>query len=109
MVSRSWKRSESRIAELLGGERVPVSGRGDGPDIDHDWLSVEVKSRASVPAWLRKALAQARAAVTSRDQLPVAVIHQAGDRHSSDLVVLSLADFVEWFGGNPRPDAAEAI
>jgi hypothetical protein len=89
---------------------VPVSGRGDGPDIDHDWLSVEVKSRASVPAWLRKALAQARGAAKRRDQLPVVVIHEEGTQHGkSDLVLLSLADFVEWFGTNGPPAAAEAV
>lgn len=48
---KSWKSAERRIAAILGGERVPVSGRGreDSPDIEHPILSVEVKSRASIP------------------------------------------------------------
>ncbi len=32
---RNWKACERRVAELLGGERVPVSGRDRGysPDL----------------------------------------------------------------------------
>ena len=54
MPDRRWKQTERKVAALLGGQRVPVSGRGrgDAPDIDHTWLAVEVKDRASLPAWL---------------------------------------------------------
>ncbi len=52
---RDWKQAERRIAAILGGRRIPVSGRGrgDNPDIEHPALSVEVKARAraSFPAW----------------------------------------------------------
>lgn len=70
MPERRWKATERRIAALLGGKRVPVSGRGrgDAPDVAHPWLSIEVQDRASLPAWLVKALAQAEAAATP-DQL----------------------------------------
>lgn len=49
---RDWKTAERRIAAILGGRRVPVSGRGrgDGPDIAHPLLSIEVEDRASFPA-----------------------------------------------------------
>jgi len=65
MSRATWKRTERSIAGLIGGERVPVSGRqrGDHPDVQHDWLSVEVKHRQSIPQWLTTALTQARAAV----------------------------------------------
>jgi len=72
-------------------------GRGDAPDIAHPWLSLEVKDGATLPAWLLDALDQAERAATA-DQLPVAVLHRAGDRHDHALVVLRLADFVAWFG-----------
>lgn len=106
MSDTAWKATERRIAALLGGRRVPVTGRGrgDAPDVQHAWLSIECKHRASVPAWLTDALAQARAAARP-DQLPVAVVHQAGDRHDRALVVLTLADFVAWFGDGPDPAA----
>ncbi len=72
-------------------------GRGDAPDIAHPWLSLEVKDRATLPAWLLDALAQAQASATP-GQLPVAVLHRA-QHHDAALVVLRLAAFVDWFGG----------
>jgi len=105
MVSRSWKRSESEIAALLGGRRNPVNGRGHQPDVETGWLACEVKSRATLPTWLKTALAQARAGA-GRDQLPVVVLHQAGRRHADDVVCVRLSDFLAWFGGNPPPDPA---
>ena len=102
---RDWKTAERRIAEELGGVRVPVSGRarGDAPDVDHPTLSIEVKSRKRLPKWLEKAVAQAEAAAT-QPQLPVAVLHQDGRRYRDALVVVRLKDFdkrlgCECFGG----------
>jgi hypothetical protein len=107
---RAWKASERGIARLLNGRRVPVTGRGRGDvaDVEHAWLSIEVKCRRTVPAWLLIALAQARAA--ARDgRLPVAIIHRHGARHADDLVVIRLADFRDHFGDlpsdGPAPDA----
>jgi len=99
MSERAWKRTEREIAGILGGKRVPVSGRarGDAPDIRHPWLSIEVKSRKTLPAWIKDAVSQARAAATEH-QLPVAILHQEGGRHGLDLVVMRLKDFRDWFG-----------
>ena len=99
MTDTSWKRTERRTAAILGGRRVPVSGRqrGDVPDVTHPWLSVEVKHRQSLPAWILGAMSQARAAARS-DQLPVAILHESGQRHADNLVLVRLADFRDWFG-----------
>jgi len=40
---------------------------------------------------------QARAAVRG-DQLPVAIIHRHGARHTEDIVCMRLADFTACFG-----------
>ncbi len=50
---KDWKACERRIAELLGGLRVPVSGRqrGASPDVVHSLLSIEPKSHKSLPYW----------------------------------------------------------
>lgn len=103
MIRSSWKRSERDIGRLVGGERVPVSGRARGavPDIAHRWLSIEVKSRASLPRWIHDALDQASASARGL-QLPVAVLHHAHHRHTDDVVCLRLSDFVEWFGDLPE-------
>ena len=61
------KQTERRVAAELAGVHVPVSARarGDAPDIPHNRLSLEVKHRAALPAWLTGVLEQARA--SSRD------------------------------------------
>jgi hypothetical protein len=93
---KDWKTCERRIAQLLGGRRVPVSGRtrGDTPDVAHERLSIEVKSRKTLPAWLLDALAQARAA-TKDGRVPVAVLHQDHKQYRDAVVVMRLGDFVE--------------
>lgn len=91
----AWKRTETAIAALLGGARVPVTGRGrgDAPDVAHPRLSVEVKHREAVPGWLTDAMRQAEAA--ARDgRIPLVVIHPKGGRHADDLAVVRLADLV---------------
>lgn len=99
MTERSWKRTERAIATILGGKRVPIAGRR-GADIAHRWLAVEVKHRRALPQWLKRAVAQAKAVATEH-QLPVAILHENRERHSSDLVVMALADFTDWFGEAP--------
>lgn len=103
---KSWKSAERRIAEILGGKRVPVSGRGrgDAPDIEHPVLSVEVKSRASVPRWISEALHQAES--SSRDgRTPAAVLHPDGGRYRDALVVCRLSEFAELV--NPERSGAK--
>ena len=104
MTNPAWKRTERAIAERLGGQRAPVTGRqrGDAPDIAHPRLSIEVKHRQSVPAWLTGAMAQATASARP-GQLPVAIIHCHGGRHAGDLAVLRLADLVAQQGGARDP------
>jgi hypothetical protein len=93
---KNWKACERRIAEKVGGMRIPVSGRGRGdtPDVEHPTLSLEVKSRKKLPTWLLEAISQAEAAAGS-ERLPVAVLHEDRARYSDALVVLRLSDFGE--------------
>lgn len=98
MAEKSWKIAERRIAQALGGLRVPVSGRqrGDVPDIEHPTLSIEVKTRKALPKWIEDALEQAQAAAGGEEdgRLPVAVLHQLGMPYRKALVVLRLEDFL---------------
>lgn len=97
----SWKNTERQIASRLGGVRVPVTGRGrgDAPDIQHPAYAVECKHRKTIPNWLHDAFAQAKASVRD-EQLPIVVLHESGKRHDDDYVVVRLADFRDWFGGD---------
>ncbi len=100
---RDWKQAERRIAAILGGRRIPVSGRGrgDNPDIEHPALSVEVKARASFPAWLEDALKQAELSATD-GKTPVVVLHQDRRKYPDALVVVRLSEFAELV--RDRPD-----
>jgi hypothetical protein len=102
---RRWKAAERSLAAYVGGRRVPVTGRGRGdvPDIAHDWLSIEAKSWGRMPERVVDALRQAEAANTTGGKLPVALIHGNGERYDRALVVMRLGDFRAWFGGDPPP------
>ena len=91
---KAWKVCERRVAELLGGKRVPVSGqtRGDHPHVEHTTLSIECKSRKTLPAWIEDAMKQAEASAKD-GQLPVVVLHQDRAPYSESLVVLRLQGF----------------
>ena len=91
---KDWKSCERKVAALLGGTRIPVSGRARGysPDIEHERLSIEVKSRRKLPAWLEDAMRQAEASAEN-GQLPVAVLHQDGHKYCDSFVVCRLRDF----------------
>jgi hypothetical protein len=102
LASSTWKNTERKIAALVGGRRIPVSGRarGDSADIEHDTLSIEVKHRRHLPNWLLDAIDQAEKSVRG-EQLPVAILHQKGQKFEDSLMVLRLADFLAWFGQKP--------
>ena len=57
MTDKRWKRAERDVARLLGGRRLPVSGKAE-PDVVTDTLAAEVKCR-TLPDWLKNALDQA--------------------------------------------------
>ena len=91
---RAWKKNESQIAAVIGGKRVPVSGRqrGDAPDIEHNFLSIEVKLRARLPGWLHNAMHQAEASARG-NQTPVAVLREKGQVVGKAFVVMRLEEF----------------
>lgn len=100
MPDTTWKKCERAVARRIGGERLSNHALGlRTPDCESDWLSVEVKHRKTLPAWLVGALDQARRNAAP-GKLAIAVLHQAGRRHDNDLVVMRLRDFEEWFGGD---------
>ncbi len=95
----TWKAAERAIAARLGGRRVPVSGRqrGDAPDVEHEWLSIEIKHRKTLPAWLADAMDQAEKSAKG-EQLPVAILHEKQQDYDDSYVVIRLSEFVRWFG-----------
>ena len=100
---KNWKASERKIATILGGVRVAVSGRarGDCPDIVHPTLSIEVKTRKMFPAWLEDAIRQAEAS-SDGGKTPVVILHQDGRKYRDALVVCRLGDFADYFLGKGK-------
>ena len=68
------------------------------PDVQSDWLAVEVKYRQKMPKWIEDAMRQACFGA-SPNQLPIVVVHKEGERRRKDLVIMRLGDFLDWFGG----------
>ncbi len=100
MPNQTWKAIERRVAAMLGGVRVPITGRarGSAPDIQHELYSLEVKHRKSLPGWLYDAMSQAKASIRG-EQIPVVVLHQHRQEIGEAYVVLRLKDFADYFGG----------
>jgi len=104
--AQRWKRQEREIAAALSGVRLPNSGRGQ-PDVLAGNLAVQVKTRATLPAWLVAALDQAArdAAATGPDMVPVVVLSGVtAGRKARRLVVLDLDRFAALSG--PTMDGA---
>jgi hypothetical protein len=85
----TWKNTERAIAKRLNGQRVGATGKATA-DVLTDRLAVEVKHRKELPGWLKDALMQAVNAAGERT--PLVVLHEAGQRHRDDLVVMRLQD-----------------
>jgi hypothetical protein len=79
---KDWKACESKVAALLSGKRIPVSSRsrGDSPDIHHERLSIEVKSRKTLPTWIEEAMTQAETCARG-DRLSLVLLHQDSKRY----------------------------
>ena len=99
MADKAWKAWERKIAKYIGGERVPVTGRarGSAPDIDHAWMSIEVKLRKSLPKWQHDAMAQAIASAQG-NQSPVVIMAESGMEVGDAWIMLQLREWKDRFG-----------
>lgn len=95
-MDKAWKRTERCFAAMIGGQRVPITGRQRGatPDIEHDHLSPEVKLRAKLPGWLHDAMDQAEQSATG-GRTPCVFLKQNGQQYRSAFVVFRVGDFLD--------------
>lgn len=95
--SDNWKAVERAIAALLGGVRVPVSGRtrGDNPDIAHTAYSIEVKHSKNFPKWILGAFDQADKSHKIAGQRSIVVLHPKNTEYRNAIVMVRLSDFTE--------------
>ena len=94
----AWKAIERQWAELLGGKRVPVTGRqrGDAPDVEHPTLSIEVKAGKTISTRLSDGMEQAKASIVG-DQLPILCVTQSrkGNVGNLNWVMMEADTFVD--------------
>ena len=99
MNRSTWKQHERAWAELLGGKRVPVSGRqrGDQPDVAHPDYSIECKAGAVLSTRVLDGMEQAIAA-QKPGQVPIVCISnrkKGGQNTSAKYVLMRAEDFVD--------------
>lgn len=99
-MSATWKHTERAVAKLVDGQRNGNTG-SNSADVETDTMAVEVKHRKTLPAWLLDAVHQAQR--NAGRKTPIVVLHQAGQRHTGDLVVVRMADFIAMTGKDVTP------
>ena len=89
-----WKQTERKVAEYLGGVRVPITGRirGSAPDVEHSTLAIEIKDREKLPFWIKDAMNQAVASKVNDDQIPVAIFRQKRQKYKDAYCMLKMSD-----------------
>ena len=92
-----WKKAERVICRMFGGTRRGPMGRGEC-DCYHDWLSIEIKCRDKMPAYILEWMEQAEANAEP-GKLPLVVWHKVGALYMDSLVFLRAVDFLDWFNG----------
>jgi len=105
MGEAAWKSDERRVAEILGGVRVPGRRGTDEVDVTHPRFAVEVKRRTQRMRYLDEAMEQAvKASVKGfeadgRERLPMVVLHYTGTQmEASALVIVRLGSFLKFLG-----------
>lgn len=100
MTARNtWKNAERRVAEDLGGKRIPVTGIDRcGADVENSLFCVQVKLRKCLPVWLWGWLSGIRGDATPKGKVGILVLKKPRQRDSDGLVVMSYSDFVDLHG-----------
>ena len=95
MSDKSWKRFERKVAEQLGGYRIPVSGVSSGfkGDVSHPLFFVECKWGKQIPKtilkWFSKADGQ------SKDSGKVVLVVMKPRGVHEEFVLLRFKDFLD--------------
>ena len=104
MTARNtWKAAERRVAEDLGGRRIPVTGIDrDGADVVTPMFHVQVKLRKRLPEWLWDWLSGIReSAILANpdvEKIGILVLKQPRQPDRQALVVMSYGDFCDLHG-----------
>jgi hypothetical protein len=109
----TWQRHERHVAAAMGQPHAPATPDSQAQTYmgttrtGTDAWSIECKSWRRLPARVLDALHQAERTATA-GRTAAAVLHQVGDRHDADLVVLRWRDFQALLLGVHVDDQATA-
>jgi hypothetical protein len=108
MSELRWKAHERMIAKLLGGQRLPVTGRPSADVVSPRW-ACEVKLRSRLPLWLVRAIHQSEAAAKETGLAPLLVIvcPQGRGRRTKRLAILPLEILLRLCGGEEETENAK--
>jgi len=95
---KTWKKSERRIATLLSGRRIPVTGERDGADVETPVFCVQVKRRRSFPLWLDVWMSGICHTARRRNKTGILVLVHPGKHATNSVVCLRMSDFVDLCG-----------
>jgi hypothetical protein len=85
---------EDRYYAILAGDEEDWRAQhGSIYFIEHPVISIEVKARAKLPAWIEDAMRQAES--SARDKIPMVMLHEDSRRYVAALVMCRLSEFVE--------------
>lgn len=100
MTARAtWKAAERRVAEDLGGRRIPVTGIDrDGADVITPLFCVQVKLRKALPIWLWNWLSGIQGVAKPTGKVGILLLKKPRQADTDGLVVMSYGDFVDLHG-----------
>jgi hypothetical protein len=95
----TWKAAERRVAEDLGGRRIPVTGIDrHGADVVTPMFHIQVKLRKALPAWLWEWLEGIRNDANPHGKVGIVVLKKPRQKDTDGLVVMSYSDFCDLHG-----------
>jgi hypothetical protein len=86
------KSLERFVAQDLGGRRVGILGQED-VILHHGAFSLECKERKKLPVFIWNSMNQADRNAQRNGYRPGVVLHELGDNHDSDIVLIKYKDF----------------
>ena len=89
-MDKSWKAFERRIAKLVGGKRIPVTGERYGADVDAGPFVYQAKLWRGLPSYLRDWLRGITAAGARNNATGVVVWKAPREKDDYKIVVLRL-------------------
>lgn len=98
-IVSNWKGAERRLAKLMGGKRIPVTGIDrDGADVVTPVAHVQSKHRKGVPQFLRGWVDGIAGDAAPHGKVGIVVWSTPGRPTSESLVVMRMDQFVELYG-----------